>query len=147
MFGSSEGWLSRLKNGLERTRVNIVGLFTGGVVDEDFLEELEFALISADVGVQTSSRILQRLRNAIKLRGLKTQDEVRLALRDEIVAMLRPAEADLDLDREKPLVIMMVGVNGAGKTTSIGKLAKLFAERGKSVLLACLLYTSPSPRD
>lgn len=136
MFGSSEGWLSRLKNGLERTRVNIVGLFTGGVVDEDYLEELEFALISADVGVQTSSRILQRLRNAIKLRGLKTQDEVRLALRDEIVAMLRPAEADLDLDREKPLVIMMVGVNGAGKTTSIGKLAKLFAERGKSVLLA-----------
>lgn len=136
MFGSSEGWLSRLKNGLERTRVNIVGLFSGGVVDEDFLEELEFALISADVGVQTSSRILQRLRDAIKLRGLKTQEEVRLALRDEIVTMLRPAEADLDLDREKPLVIMMVGVNGAGKTTSIGKLAKLFAERGKSVLLA-----------
>lgn len=136
MFGSSEGWLSRLKNGLERTRVNIVGLFTGGIVDEDFLEELEFALITADVGVQTSSRILQRLRDTIKLRGLKTQEEVRLALRDELVEMLRPAEAEFNLERSKPLVIMMVGVNGAGKTTSIGKLARLFAEHGKSVLLA-----------
>lgn len=136
MFGSSEGWLSRLKNGLERTRVNIVGLFTGGVVDESFLEELEYALITADVGVQTSTRILQRLRNAIKLRGLKTQEEVRLALRDEIVELLRPAEAEFNLDREKPLVIMMVGVNGAGKTTTIGKLARLFAEHNKSVLLA-----------
>ncbi len=135
-FGSSEGWLSRLKNGLARTRVNIVGLFSGGVVDEDFLEELEYALITADVGVQTSTRILQRLRDAIKLRGLKTQDEVRLALRDELHALLLPAEGTLDLEQAKPLVIMMTGVNGAGKTTSIGKLAKRFAENGKSVLLA-----------
>lgn len=135
-FGSSEGWLSRLKNGLARTRINIVGLFSGGVVDEDFLEELEYALITADVGVQTSTRILQRLRDAIKLRGLKTQDEVRLALRDELYALLLPAEGTLDLQQAKPLVIMMTGVNGAGKTTSIGKLAKRFAENGKSVLLA-----------
>ena len=88
MTGSSEGWFSRLKNGLARTRVNIVGLFSGGVIDEDFLEELEFALITADVGVQTSSRILQRLRDRIKLKGLKTQDEVRLALRDEIATSI-----------------------------------------------------------
>ncbi len=135
-FGSSEGWLSRLKNGLARTRINIVGLFSGGVVDEDFLEELEYALITADVGMQTSTRILQRLRDAIKLRGLKTQDEVRLALRDELYALLLPAEGTLDLQQAKPLVIMMTGVNGAGKTTSIGKLAKRFAENGKSVLLA-----------
>lgn len=135
-FGSSEGWLSRLKNGLARTRINIVGLFSGGVVDEDFLEELEYALITADVGVQTSTRILQRLRDAIKLRGLKTQAEVRLALRDELYALLLPAEGTLDLQQAKPLVIMMTGVNGAGKTTSIGKLAKRFAENGKSVLLA-----------
>ena len=106
-FGSSEGWLSRLKNGLARTRINIVGLFSGGVVDEDFLEELEYALITADVGVQTSTRILQRLRDAIKLRGLKTQDEVRLALRDELYALLLPAEGTLDLQQAKPLVIMM----------------------------------------
>ena len=135
-FGSSEGWLSRLKRGLSRTRVNIVGLFSGGVVDDDFLEELEYALISADVGVETSTRILERLRDDIKLKGLKTQDEVRRALRDELERILAPAEGTLNTDQAKPCVIMMCGVNGAGKTTSIGKLAKRFADDGKSVLLA-----------
>ena len=136
-FGSSsEGWLSRLKNGLARTRVNIVGLFSGGVVDEDFLEELEFALISAVVGVETSTRILQRLRDDIKLKGLKTQEEVRVALRDELAAILKPAEAELSVESHRPFVIMMTGVNGAGKTTTIGKLAKFLAEEGKTVILA-----------
>ena len=124
MTGSSEGWFSRLKNGLARTRVNIVGLFSGGVIDDDFLEELEYALITADVGVQASTRILQRLRDTIKLKGLKTQDEVRLALRDEIARMLAPAQRELDIEQAHPLVIMMTGVNGAGKTTSIGKISK-----------------------
>ncbi len=129
-------WFSRLKEGLTRTRVNIVGLFSGGVVDEDFLEELEYALITADVGVQVSARILQRLRDAIKLKGLKTQDEVRTALRDELYNILKPAEKTIDLERAKPLVIMMCGVNGAGKTTSIGKLSKWLAQNDKTVLLA-----------
>lgn len=136
MTGSSEGWFSRLKNGLARTRVNIVGLFSGGVIDDDFLEELEYALITADVGVQESTRILQRLRDTIKLKGLKTQDEVRLALRDEIARMLAPAQRELDIEQAHPLVIMMTGVNGAGKTTSIGKISKYLSQRGKSVLLA-----------
>lgn len=136
MTGSSEGWFSRLKNGLARTRVNIVGLFSGGVIDDDFLEELEYALITADVGVQASTRILQRLRDTIKLKGLKTQDEVRLALRDEIARMLAPAQRELDIKQAHPLVIMMTGVNGAGKTTSIGKISKYLSQRGKSVLLA-----------
>lgn len=136
MTGSSEGWFSRLKNGLARTRVNIVGLFSGGVIDDDFLEELEYALITADVGVQASTRILQRLRDTIKLKGLKTQDEVRLALRDEIARMLAPAQRELDIEQAHPLVIMMAGVNGAGKTTSIGKISKYLSQRGKSVLLA-----------
>ena len=136
MTGSSEGWFSRLKNGLARTRVNIVGLFSGGVIDDDFLEELEYALITADVGVQASTRILQRLRDPIKLKGLKTQDEVRLALRDEIARMLAPAQRELDIEQAHPLVIMMTGVNGAGKTTSIGKISKYLSQRGKSVLLA-----------
>ena len=136
MTGSSEGWFSRLKNGLARTRVNIVGLFSGGVIDDDFLEELEYALITADVGVQASTRILQRLRDTIKLKGLKTQDEVRLALRDEIARMLAPAQRELDIEQAHPLVIMMTGVNGAGKTTSIGKNSKYLSQRGKSVLLA-----------
>ena len=136
MTGSSEGWFSRLKNGLARTRVNIVGLFSGGVIDDDFLEELEYALITADVGVQASTRILQRVRDTIKLKGLKTQDEVRLALRDEIARMLAPAQRELDIEQAHPLVIMMTGVNGAGKTTSIGKISKYLSQRGKSVLLA-----------
>lgn len=136
MTGSSEGWFSRLKNGLARTRVNIVGLFSGGVIDDDFLEELEYALITADVGVQASTRILQRLRDTIKLKGLKTQDEVRLALRDEIARMLAPAQRELDIEQAHPLVIMMTGVNGAGKTTSIGKISKYLSQSGKSVLLA-----------
>lgn len=136
MTGSSEGWFSRLKNGLARTRVNIVGLFSGGVIDDDFLEELEYALITADVGVQASTRILQRLRDTIKLKGLKTQDEVRLALRDEIARMLAPAQREFDIEQAHPLVIMMTGVNGAGKTTSIGKISKYLSQRGKSVLLA-----------
>ena len=136
MTGSSEGWFSRLKNGLARTRGNIVGLFSGGVIDDDFLEELEYALITADVGVQASTRILQRLRDTIKLKGLKTQDEVRLALRDEIARMLAPAQRELDIEQAHPLVIMMTGVNGAGKTTSIGKISQYLSQRGKSVLLA-----------
>ena len=109
---------------------------SGGVIDDDFLEELEYALITADVGVQASTRILQRLRDTIKLKGLKTQDEVRLALRDEIARMLAPAQRELDIEQAHPLVIMMTGVNGAGKTTSIGKISKYLSQRGKSVLLA-----------
>ena len=136
MTGSSEGWFSRLKNGLARTRVNIVGLFSGGVIDDDFLEELEYALITADVGVQASARILPRLRAAIRLKGLDAQDEVRLALRDEIARMLAPAQRELDIEQAHPLVIMMTGGNGAGKTTSIGKISKYLSQRGKSVLLA-----------
>ena len=106
------------------------------MIDDDFLEELEYALITADVGVQASTRILQRLRDTIKLKGLKTQDEVRLALRDEIARMLAPAQRELDIEQAHPLVIMMTGVNGAGKTTSIGKISKYLSQRGKSVLLA-----------
>jgi len=134
--GAKGGWLSRLKDGLTKTRVNIVGLFSGGVVDENFLEELEMALIGADVGVTTSARLIESLRQRIKLAGLKTQDEVRLALRDELAALLAPAEGRFDFTKGHPLVVMVAGVNGAGKTTSIGKLAKWFATQGKSVLLA-----------
>jgi fused signal recognition particle receptor len=134
--GAKGGWLSRLKDGLTKTRVNIVGLFSGGVVDENFLEELEMALIGADVGVATSARLIEALRQRIKLAGLKTQDEVRVALRDELEKLLKPAEGRFDFSRGHPLVVMVAGVNGAGKTTSIGKLAKWFAGEGRTVLLA-----------
>lgn len=130
------GWLSKLRRGLTKTRVNIVGLFSGGVVDEVFLEELEAALISADVGVTVSAQLIESLRSDIKLKGLKTQDEVRLALRDELARRLGPAEGRLDVARARPFIVMVCGVNGSGKTTSIGKLAKWLAERKHSVLLA-----------
>jgi fused signal recognition particle receptor len=117
---SKGGWFSRLRHGLEKTRVNIVGLFSGGVVDADFLDELEMALISADVGVATAARLIGTLRSRIKLGGLKTQEEVRLALRDEIASLLQPAEGRFDFAKGRPLVVMVAGVNGAGKTTSIG---------------------------
>jgi fused signal recognition particle receptor len=134
--GAKGGWLSRLKRGLSKTRVNIVGLFSGGVIDDAFLEELEAALIGADVGVTTAGQLIDALRTRIKLDGLKTQDEVRLALRDELARRLAPAEGRLDLAHERPYVVMVCGVNGAGKTTSIGKLAKWFADHQRSVLLA-----------
>ena len=130
------GLFSRLKEGLARTRVNLVGLFSGGVIDEDFFEELEESLIAADIGYRPTNVILQRLRDTVKLKGLKTSDEVRLALRDESERMLLPAQKPLNLEAAKPLVIMMAGVNGAGKTTTIGKIAKWLAARDKKVLLA-----------
>jgi fused signal recognition particle receptor len=111
-------------------------LFTGGVVDEAFLEDLELALIGADVGVVAAEQLIEGVRNRIKLGGLKMQDEARHALRDELEAWLSPAEGSFDFSKSRPLVVMVAGVNGSGKTTSIGKLAKWFSSQGKTVLLA-----------
>jgi fused signal recognition particle receptor len=130
------GWLGRLKSGLSKTRVNIAGLFSGGVIDDALFDELETALVGADVGVQTTRELLDALRARIKLQGLKTPAEVRDALREEIAKLLAPCEGRLDLGRVKPLVIMVAGVNGAGKTTSIGKLAYWLADQERTVLLA-----------
>ena len=130
------GFFSRLKQGLERTRINLAGLFSGAVIDEDFFEELETSLIAADIGVESTNLILERLRDTVKLRGLKTPEEVRLALRDEIKRILLPAQKPLDVNRTKPFVMMMAGVNGSGKTTTIGKIAKWLAADNKTVLLA-----------
>ena len=135
--GSSKNdWLSRLRSGLTKTRVNIVGLFSGGVVDEEFLDELELALIGADVGVATAAHLIEAVKARIKLDGLLTQDEVRRALVDELTGLLAPAEGRVDFSQARTLVLMVAGVNGAGKTTSIGKLAKWLANQRKSVLLA-----------
>lgn len=132
----STSWLARLKQGLSRTRVNLVGLFSGGVIDDVLFDDLETALIGADLGVTTTTHVLDRLRTRVKLKGLNTPAQVRGALCDEIAAILKPCERVLDTARARPLVVMVAGVNGAGKTTSIGKLAHWFAERGNTVLLA-----------
>lgn len=130
------GFFARLKEGLHRTRVNLAGLFSGAVVDEDFFDELETSLIAADIGYEPTRLILQRLKDTVKLNGLKTPEEVRRALRDEIVRILLPAQKPLVVNRAKPFVMMMAGVNGAGKTTTIGKIAKWLASDNKTVLLA-----------
>ena len=130
------GWFARLKNGLSKSRINLIGIFSGGVVDDEFMEELEFQLISSDVGVETSAKIISQLKDQIKLKGLKTQDEVKTALRDVIEERLKICEKAPDLETHHPSVWMMCGVNGAVKTTSIGKLAKFFANERKTVLLA-----------
>ena len=134
--GSKSSWLSRLKTGLTKTRVNIVGMFSGGIVDDTFLEELELALISADVGVATAAHLIEALKDRIRLQGLQTQEQVRRALSDELTTLLQPAEGRIDFSRTRPLVMMIAGINGSGKTTSIGKLAKWLANQRKSVLLA-----------
>ena len=108
------GFFARLKEGLHRARVNLAGLFSGAVVDEDFFDELETSLIAADIGYEPTRLILQRLKDTVKLNGLKTPEEVRRALRDEIVRILLPAQKPLDVNRAKPFVMMMAGVNGAG---------------------------------
>ena len=128
--------MSKLKQGLARTRVNIAGLFSGGVIEDALFEDLETALIGADVGVATATELLAALRDRIKLQGLKTPAEVREALKDELAQRLAPCEGSLGLARDKPIVIMVAGVNGAGKTTSIGKLAHWLADRDQTVLLA-----------
>jgi fused signal recognition particle receptor len=133
---ANAGWLGRLKVGLTRTRVNIAGLFSGGVIDDTLFEELEMALIGADVGVTTTRELLDTLRARIKVDGLRTPAQVRDALREEIAKLLAPCEGRLDLGRAKPLVILVAGVNGAGKTTSIGKLAHWLADQDRTVLLA-----------
>ncbi len=133
---SKSSWLGRLQQGLARTRVNIAGIFSGGVIDAALFEELEIALIAADVGVPATGQLLDRLRARIKTRGLKTALEVRDALHDELAQLLAPCEGAIDLQRARPLVIMVAGVNGAGKTTSIGKLAHWLADRNQRVLLA-----------
>jgi fused signal recognition particle receptor len=129
-------WLSRLKSGLSRTGQSIGGLFVGVKVDEALFEELESALIMADAGVEATERLLTALRARVRKDRLTEAGQVRAALRDILTDHLTPLEKPFPLGKTAPLVIMMAGVNGAGKTTSIGKLANTFQRQGASVLLA-----------
>jgi fused signal recognition particle receptor len=133
---AKKSWLQRLKQGLSRTGQNIGGLFVGVKVDESLFEELETALIMADAGVEATEKLLVALRARVKKDRLEEAGLVREALRQILADHLRPLERRFDLHRAKPLVIMIAGVNGAGKTTSIGKLANTFQRQGASVLLA-----------
>ncbi len=132
----SPSWSERLKAGLAKTRAGLTSLFTGIKVDEALFEELEFALISADCGVDASAGLIARLRERARRDKIEDGDTLKRALADVVAEWLAPLEGRLDLDRARPLVIMISGVNGVGKTTSIGKLAKYFQGQGKQVLLA-----------
>lgn len=130
-------WLGRLKNGLSRTGSQLSGLFTpGGRIDDELYEELETILISSDVGMDATRMLLADVRRQVKESHLTEALQLKEALAHSLLKLLKPLAAPLDVSNHQPFVIMMVGVNGAGKTTSIGKLAKYFQGQGKSVLLA-----------
>jgi fused signal recognition particle receptor len=135
------GWLNRLKSGLAKTReklgTQVAGMFGAGrKLDEAFYEELETVLIGADVGVTATSHLIDALRARARKERYTEADQLKQALGENLVAMLKPIEQPLDVGTHKPFVIMLAGVNGAGKTTSIGKLAHYYQARGKKVLLA-----------
>ncbi|MCP1292987.1 signal recognition particle-docking protein FtsY [Chromobacterium sp. S0633] len=133
-------WAERLKAGLSKTRdklgKSLAGLFGGGKIDEELYEELETVLLTADMGVDATLHLLGDVRERVSLKGLKDASELKDALKDSLGDLISPLEKPLDVSGKKPFVIMMAGVNGAGKTTSIGKLAKYYQSQGKSVLLA-----------
>jgi fused signal recognition particle receptor len=136
MSEEDQGWLARLRQGLARTRAGIVGLLSGGRIDEALFEELEAALVGADTGVPAAQLLLQRVRTRLGRREAPIPEAVRAALREELAALLAPSERALTLAAQRPCVLMVVGVNGSGKTTTIGKLAHWFAARRCKVLLA-----------
>lgn len=131
------GWIARLKTGLARTGSQLTGLFSrGGKIDDDLYEELETILITADVGMDATGALLADLRYYVKEHRLSEAAELKEALAHCLLKLLKPLAQPLQADAHKPFVIMLCGVNGAGKTTSIGKLAKYLQGQGLSVLLA-----------
>ena len=131
------GFFSRLVSGLKNTKKSFAEklkfVFTGNDIDEDFYEELEYILISADIGTSATEEILDTLREEAKSRKLKKTDECREVLKEILVDILSRTEAE---EYEYPLAIMVVGVNGVGKTTTIGKIAQKFSNLGKKVVIA-----------
>ena len=135
------GWAARLKKGLTKSRdqmaKSLAGVFGGGQIDEDLYEELETVLITSDMGMEATEYLMKDVRKRVSLRGLKDGAELRGALKDAVYDLIKPLQKPLIIpDNGQPFVIMLAGINGAGKTTSIGKLAKYFQSQGKSVLLA-----------
>ena len=131
------GFFSRLFSGLKNTKKSfgekLKFVFTGNEIDENFFEELEFALISADIGVQTTEEILDTLRDKIKENKLKKVEDSKELLKETLVEILEKNEPE---EFSYPLAILIVGVNGVGKTTTIGKLAQKFTDAGKKVVIA-----------
>ena len=130
------GWLGRLRQGLARTGASIAQVFTGTQIDDALYEELEAALLMADTGVKATEHLLADLKRRVKDHKATAPAQVKALLADAIAELLAPLERPLVIGQHQPTVIMVVGVNGAGKTTSIGKLTRHLAESGCKVLLA-----------
>lgn len=137
---TKEGFFARLKRSLVKTRENLgsgfIGLFRGKKIDDDLFEELEEQLLIADVGVETTRKIIADLTEHASRKQLKDADALLVKLKEEMGAILNKVDEQLNIDGKTPYVILMVGVNGVGKTTTIGKLARQFQAQGKSVMLA-----------
>ncbi|MEA9389861.1 signal recognition particle-docking protein FtsY [Acerihabitans sp. TG2] len=135
-----EGFFTRLKRGLVKTRQNLgsgfIGLFTGKKINDDLFEQLEEQLLIADVGVETTRKIIATLIEHADRRQLKDADALYGKLKEEMAAILAKVDRPLDVGGKTPFVILMVGVNGVGKTTTIGKLARQYQAQGKTVMLA-----------
>ena len=134
------GFFEKLKNGLSKTKTSfdekINNVFSSfRKVDEDFLEELLDMLIMSDIGVETSEKIINELRKKLKIEKIEDEESVKSALREIMKSILDVGNSDLELDT-KPSVILVVGVNGVGKTTSIGKIANNLVKNGKKVVIA-----------
>ena len=128
------GFFEKLKQGLSKTASSISSVFTASELDDEFYDDLEESLILADLGMQTTEEAMGKLRSVVRERHIKTVEEAKLALREVLEGMMDVGATTLDLST-KPSVILVIGVNGVGKTTTIGKLANLLRERGKKVLL------------
>ncbi len=140
MSGEKKGFFGRLKDGLTKTRDNIVNgiddLFHGySMIDEDFYEELEEILIMGDIGVNATGEILDRLREQVKEQHIKEPADCRQLLIDSIREQMRVGETAYDFEKEQS-VVLVIGVNGVGKTTSVGKLAGKLKAQGRKVILA-----------
>lgn len=130
------GWLARLRGGLSRTRSQISSIFTRSKIDEALYEDLENALLASDTGYGTTEWLLTELRERARRDRINDAATLKAALVDILTELLTPLEQPIDVDRADPLVMMITGVNGAGKTTSIGKLARHLHHIEQSVLLA-----------
>src|SRR5512142_3338385 len=143
LFGSVEqepSLLEKLKSGVQKTRAGLVNALEDALqgkreIDADLLDELEFTLISADIGVRTTEEILDRIKERVERHQLNDAAELRGLIREHLLEILEASERQPARVAEPPAVVLVVGVNGSGKTTTIGKLAQRYKNEGRSVLL------------
>jgi len=134
---AAKGWTSRLKDSLARTGGQLAGLFgRGGRIDDGLYEDLESILITADAGMDATNFLMAELRHQVREQRLTEPAQAKKALEHSLLKLLKPLAQPLDTGARNPFIILLCGVNGAGKTTSIGKLTRHFQVQGKSVLLA-----------